>query len=319
MFKCCLFWLGNSRLFSLPMTIMSWIIVFLYSLKFEGNVFNGILALIGISMAHLATNLFDDYVDYKTLSKDKSFMKNTVKTKCAYIKEGKATLNQLLRVVIIYCSIAFVIGVYLTFKCGWGVALLALIGGLITLTYAKLSSNGFSEIAVGIAFGPLLFEGVYYVMCGSFSLEVLILSVAVVVFTIGLLYTHNLLDYDGDVLSGKKTLSIRLGSKSIAAAGLLVLYFLGYFMCLILAFLTKHFFYLIPLITVPLVLLLYQSVRSYFEDKNTVPRIRWWNYPLEGWDKIKQENTESFYIRLYLARNIMVYFSVLMIIAVLFR
>lgn len=318
MFKRCLFWLNNSRLFSLPMTLMSWIIVFLYALKFNGNVFNGILALVGISMAHLATNLFDDYIDYKTLSKDESFMQNTVKTKCAYIKEGKATLNQLLRVVIIYCSIACLIGLYLTFKCGWGVALLAFIGGIITLTYAKLSSNGLSELAVGVAFGPLLFEGVYYVMCGSFSLKVLILSIAVVVFTIGLLYIHNLLDYDGDVLSGKKTLCIRMGSLNRALAGVVILYSSGYLMCIFLAILTKQVLYCLPMLTIPLVVALYKSIKFYFKNKNEVPQIHWWNYPLEGWEKIKNENTESFYLRLYLARNIMVYFSLLMIIAVSF-
>ena len=74
-----LFWLNNARLFSLPMTLMSWIIIFTYSLKEGGNVINGILALIGIAFAHLATNLFDYYIYYKTLSTNKDFMENTVK------------------------------------------------------------------------------------------------------------------------------------------------------------------------------------------------------------------------------------------------
>lgn len=316
MFKRCLFWLGNSRLFSLPMTFMSWLIVFLYSMKCNGNILNGVLALIGISFAHLATNLFDDYIDYKTLSKDETFMKNTVKSKCAYIKSGDATLNELLLVVIIYCSVASVIGIYLTFVCGWGVALLAIIGGVITLTYAKLSTNGFSEFAVGTAFGPLLFEGVYYVMCGKFSFEVLILSLAVVVFTVGLLYVHTLLDYDGDVISGKKTLCIRLGNKNFAIFGILILYSFGYLMCVLLACITKHLIYCLPILTAPLAVVLYKSVLKFFKDKRKIPSMKWWNYPLENWENIRKENTESFYLRLYLARNIMVYFSVLMIIAV---
>ena len=64
MIKRILFWLNNSRLFSLPMTVMSWLVIFLYSVKSGGNIINGLAALIGISFAHLATNLFDDYTSY---------------------------------------------------------------------------------------------------------------------------------------------------------------------------------------------------------------------------------------------------------------
>ena len=176
--KIC-FWLKNSRIFSLPMTLLSWLVIFVYSLKFNGNVINGLAALVGIACAHLATNLFDDYMDYKKLSD------NSQKCKCAYIKEGYATLDDVLRVVIIYCGIAFLTGVFLTYRAGFPVIALAFVGGMLTLLYAKLSQVGLSEVAVGLAFGPLLFEGVFYVMTKSFSIEVLFLSLAVVMFTVG--------------------------------------------------------------------------------------------------------------------------------------
>ena len=80
------FWLKNSRIFSLPMAILSWLVIFVYTLKNGGNILNGVIALIGISFAQLATNLFDDYMDYKNLPP------NSQQAKCAYIKEGKATL-----------------------------------------------------------------------------------------------------------------------------------------------------------------------------------------------------------------------------------
>ena len=313
-----IFWLGNSRLFSLPMTVMSWVVVFIYSLKHDGNIFNGILALIGIAFAHLATNLFDDYVDYRTLSKNKAFMENTVKTKCAYIKNGQATLAELLKVIVIYCSIASLIGLILTLRCGAEVIFLALIGGLITLSYAKLSSHGFSELAVGTAFGPLLFEGVYFVMCKEFSLKVFVLSIAVVVFTIGLLYVHTLLDYDADIPAGKKTLCIRLGSKDNAVKGLYFLYGLGYLMCVILA-IFESYIYILPILTLPFAILLGKSVSEYYINTTSTVKIHWWNYPLEGWDKIKAEGTENFYLRLYMARNLMVWFTSLVIFAVIMK
>jgi len=315
--KRILFWLGNSRLFSLPMTFMSWLVIFLYSLKFDGNILNGILALIGISFAHLATNLFDDYVDYKSLSKDEAFINNSSKSKCNYLTTGEATLEELLKAVIIYCSIAFIIGVYLTIVCGWGVIALALIGGIIVLTYSKLSSNGFSEIAVGTAFGPLLFEGVFYVMCQKFSLTVFIMSVSIVVFTVGLVYMNNILDYDSDIQSGKTSLCIRLGNKHRAALGILIIYIIGYISNIVLAVHLKQIIYLLPLLTCPLAYKIYQSVKEYYADKKFVPEIKWWNYPLDNWDKIRKNGCENFYLRLYLARNIMMWVSSLTIVAII--
>ena len=290
MIKTILFWLENSRIFSLPMTLLSWLIVFVYSLKSGGDILNGIIALIGISFAHLATNLFDDYVDYKKLTD------NSQRCKCAYIKDGKASLNDVLKVVIIYCVIACIAGLFLLLRCGLPVLWLALTGGIITLIYAKLSQRGLSEVAVGTAFGPLLFEGVYFVMTGYFSLIVFIMSLAVVMFTVGLLYVHTLLDFEGDMASHKKTLVCRIGSKSKALKGVFIVYGLGYLFTGILAFMLKNYFILITFALVPLVFDIYNSLKSF----------------------VCGDETKEFYFRLLKARNLMVYYSLLITLFLLF-
>jgi 1,4-dihydroxy-2-naphthoate octaprenyltransferase len=250
------------------------------------------------------------------LSCDEAFINNDKKSKCNYIKNGEATLNELLLVVCIYCLIAFVIGVYLTLTCGWGVALLAIIGGGIVLTYAKLSSSGLSELAVGTAFGPLLFEGVYYVMCQKFSLTVLLISLCIVSFTVGLVYMNNLLDYDSDVASGKKSLAIRLGGKDRATLGLLVIYLVGYIFAIILALYSKNLMFLMPVITCPLAFAVYKSINEYYQNNTKVPKIRWWNYPIGNLEELIQNGTANFYVRLYLARNIMIWVSLFMLTAI---
>ena len=290
MIKKILFWLENSRLFSLPMTLLSWFVIFVYSLKLGGNVLNGLVALIGISCAHLATNLFDDYVDYKKLTD------NSQKCKCAYIKEGKATLKDVLVVVIIYCVIACFTGLFLLLRCGFPVVILGLIGGIITLVYAKLSQNGLSELAVGTAFGPLLFEGVYFVMTGKFSLVVLVLSLAVVMFTIGLLYVHTLLDFEGDMYAHKKTLVCRIGDKNVALKGVYIVYGLGYLFTLLLAFLLKNYFILLTFLLIPFVFDMYNSLKTFTCG----------------------DDVKEFYFRLLKARNLMVYYSLLITLFLLF-
>ena len=257
MIKKICFWLKNSRLFSLPMTLLSWLVVFVYSLKFGGNVLNGLIALVGISFAHLATNLFDDYVDYKNLPE------NSQKCKCAYIKDGSATIQDVLRVVLIYLMIATGMGLILFVRCGFPVVVLALIGGLITLLYAQLSRKGFSELSVGTTFGPLLFEGVYFVMTGNFSKIVFVMSIAVVMFTIGLMYVHTVLDFEGDLNSHKMTLVCRLGSKKNAINGVLVLYGIAYLATILLAFMLKNYYILLTFLLIPLVFKLYNSLKTY--------------------------------------------------------
>lgn len=275
------FWLKNSRLFSLPMTVLSWLVIFIYSLP--GDILNGVLALFGIAFAHLATNLFDDYIDYKDLTD------NCQQVKCAYIKEGKATINDVLRVVIIYLTLASIIGGILFLRCGFPVIILAIIGGTIALSYAQLSKRGLSEIAVGTAFGPLLFEGVYFVMRGEFSLKVFILSLAVVMFTIGLMYVHTVLDFEGDIKEGKKTLVCRLGKKSLAINGVFVVYGLGYLFTAIAALMIKNYSLFLTFLLIPLIINLHKSLKT-FECGGEVG---------------------EFYFRLLKARNLMVYYSLI--------
>lgn len=317
MIKRMFFWLENSRIFSLPMTLMSWLVIFVYALKHNGDVLNGVIALIGIAFAHLATNLFDDYVDYKLLCKDEKFLNSAQKCKCEYIKNGQATLNDLLCVVIFYCSIAVLTGIFLTFRAGMPVIGLAFIGGLITLLYAKLSTVGLSEIAVGTAFGPLLFEGVYFVMTKTFSTDVFILSLAVVMFTIGLLYVHTLLDFDGDMTSHKKTLCCRIGDKYKALKLLSFIYLTGYFMIGLLAIKTNNYYLCLTYITMPLAWMLHGYMKSYNDDKTTVPKVKWYNFPLDNWKCIKSQPTAPFYFRLFQARNIMVYFCLILVVVML--
>ena len=284
------FWLKNSRLFSLPMTILSWFVIFTYCIKSHGDILNGVLALIGIACGQLATNLFDDYIDYQKIKAE-----NAQVCKCAYIREVKATINDVLKVVGIYSAIALLAGFIILLRTGLPVIWLALIGGIIVLAYPKLSQLGFSEVAVAIAFGPLLFEGVHYVMLKEFSFDILFLALAVVMFTVGLMYVHTVLDYEGDKVSHKRTLVCRLGTKERAINGVWVVYGLGYLFTVILALIWHNYFLFVTFALLPLIFNMWNSLKS---------------YTCGGEEK-------EFYFRLLKARNLMVYYSVLVILCLM--
>lgn len=313
------FWLENSRFFTVPMSFFSWLVVFTYAFFHGGNVFNGILALIGICCGQLATNLFDDYIDYKVLTKKGTLHKQT-KSKCKYILEGKATLDDVFNVVCIYCSIAIIIGFYLFLNTGFPVIIYAILGGIFVLTYAKWSSSGLGEVAVGIVFGPILFNGVYWVMTKMFSVDVLILSIIHVMFTIGLLYTNALLDFDGDKASQKPTLCQKFGNKDKALIGFGIIYGVGYGLLIYNVF-SGFFsaFYIIALLTAPLAVELINSLSLFNKDKNSIPHKRFWDKPFENWDKIKNTDIASFRFRMYQARNLQMYFSIFLSLAIILQ
>lgn len=307
-FKKTIFWLNCARVYSLPITVLNWVVIFLYSLKVGGNAILGIAALIGMSLVHMATNLADDYFDYKILIKNEEFLKSAQNCKCLYLKNNQATVEELKYAILIFLGIAGIIGVVLFFLSGYYVALLTLAGLGIALGYQKFSITGIGELAIFIAYGPLLYEGTYYVMKGKFSFDVLILSIACVFITITVLYAHMLMDYDGDENSHKTTLCRKFKNKSSALGLLPVFYGLGFLSITAFAFITRNYMYFSTFLTIPLIIDLYKSLEKFNQDKKHLPIIKFWHYPLDNWKNIQNTQDAPFYFRFFYVRNILIWF-----------
>lgn len=283
-------WFECARAYSLPITILSWLVIFCWGLKHGGSAVNGLIALVGIACAHLATNLFDDYFDYKILIKDENFLNSAQKCKCRLITDGTVTHKHYLFEAVVLSGAACLAGAALFVLAGPAVVGLALIGAVIVLGYSKFSRIGCGEIAVAIAYGPLMYEGVYYCMTKTFSLDVLILSLAVVCPAIGVVYTHMLLDYDGDEVSHKTTLCRIIGSKEGALKGLAVIYAAGYLLLGVFALKVHNYMLFAAYLTLPLLVSLYKDLKR---------------------------DSADFYSRFCQVRNLFVYFSLILSMAVL--
>jgi 1,4-dihydroxy-2-naphthoate octaprenyltransferase len=318
MIKKIIFWLNCARLYTLPITILSWAVIFVYGITHFGNILSGILALVGISLVHLSTNLIDDYFDYKVLVKNEECKKKTKGFKCAYLKDGLATVNDLRNVIFLFLGLAILIGGYFFFTVGAWVAMLAIIGLLIALSYPKLSQNGLGDIAVIIAYGPLFFEGVFYVMCGHFSMEVLCLSFGCGFLVNTILYTHMIMDYDADESSHKITLCRLLGSKEKALRFLAIFYLGGYAFVGYLGVITSNYLYFLPVLTLPMAVDLYNNLKIYNNDKTHLPNLQFWHYPLDKWEVIKTTDDAPFYFRFIYSRNIVMLFMLLTCFAIVF-
>lgn len=313
MFQKFIFWLSCARVYSLPITILNWLVIFVYSIKHGGNIILGLVSLIGISFVHMATNLLDDYFDYK----DENYMATSQNCKCSYLKNNQATVKELKYAIIIFLLISAFIGVFLFFASGYYVALLAIIALIIAITYQKFSINGLGEVAIFIAYGPLMYEGVYYVMTGKFSWLVCLLSFACAFITNTVLYVHMLMDFDGDLSANKKTLCVYLKTKEKALNALAIFYLLAFILMMLLAFISKNYLYCLTLLVIPQIYDLYISMKKYNKDKTNMPKIYPWHYPLENWEKIKDTPDAPFYFRFFYSRNILTLFMLLVCLSII--
>ncbi len=315
--------LEYARIFSLPMTILSWLVIFTYSIINFGNILYGIIAFIGICFVHLATNLVDDFFDYKYLIKmvnfDKEeYLKNSQKTKCRYLISKKMTEGQIINVIILYLSIALFIGGFLFFKCGIGVLYYMLAGGAIALLYPFFSRICMSEIMVALAYGPILYGGMYYVMIGTTSADVFLLAIPSTIMTVVLLYIHTVMDYEYDLNEGKKTLANRFNSELdslVVLKFLLIFAYLSVVLLCIMDIVDWQVF--LTFLTIPLAVDLYKSLAVYSINHEEEPKRKWYHFPMENLAKLKERGESSFMFRMYQSRNLMIYFSIFFVIGII--
>jgi 1,4-dihydroxy-2-naphthoate octaprenyltransferase len=104
---------------------------------------------------------------------------------------------------------------------------LGLLGTALAFFYhappLRLSYRGGGELAVAIAYGPLIAEGTYLVQHGHASPPLLWLSVALGLLIAAFLWINEFPDCAADAAAGKRTLVVRLGRRRAARAyGVLV-------------------------------------------------------------------------------------------------
>ena len=232
---------------------------------------------------------------------------------------AKLQIGTLLLLSMLYFLIAFLTGVFLFYKCGIGVCYFALIGGLIGILYPFISRICLSEVAVALAYGPVLFGGVYYVMTGQYSLNVFILSLPTMFMTVVLLYIHTIMDYKYDVEEGKLTLANRFSTPTNSLLILKYLLTLAYISLLLLPiFDILDWQIFIVFLTIPLGKNLYKSMQDFLLNPNDIPIKKWYHFPIENIEKFKKQGEFSFMFRMLQTRNLMIYFSLFLILSIIF-
>lgn len=180
----------------------------------------GLLATLGVMLLHLAANVFNDYFDH-TSGTDQANTKYFTQYSggSRSIEMRLISLSGTRTVAIALMLSALAIGIYLTAMVGLGVLYIGLAGLACGYFYTApplrlVARRGLGEIIIGLAFGPLITLGMYYVLTGVYSLEAFLIGIPAGLLTTNILVINQVPDAEGDAVTGKNHLIVTYGVKS---------------------------------------------------------------------------------------------------------
>lgn len=307
------------RAYSFPISFTSWFVAFLYSALNGGNLKYGVIALFGIIFLHAATNLFDDIVDFiiatdkikKGITKDYDFQN----AKCAYLRSGQHKLWQYFLLLSVLILIPLFSAIYFCRIYDFKLLYIIFSSLILCVLYPVLGCLGLGEVLVSVIFSPLLFGGVNFVMTGSFSFELFLISISTGLLAVAVLHNHMLLDFNCDEAARKITLcrlcvtkerALRLSALIITFAYVNIILFVIMF--------KSHFLYLLVLFTLPSAFTLYNVMKIHitFPDKEIKYNIFMGNVGEIA--KVPDEQ-KNFLLKFLIARNLMNSFTLFLCIA----
>ena len=169
-------------------------------------------ALVGALLIQIATNLANDYYDFRKGS-DTGERLGPVRVTQA----GILPPDTVFRGMVLTLVLAFLVGVYLVWVAGWPVAVIGLVSMLMGVCYTggpyPLSYNGLGDVFVFVFFGLVATATTYYVQAGFWSPGAILAGAGLGAMSTAMLVVNNLRDHDTDGAAGKRTLAVRFGDR----------------------------------------------------------------------------------------------------------
>ena len=181
-----------------------------------------LLSLVGGTLIQVATNMFNDYFDFKSGNDLKVKHQNPFAGGGRILTAGLVSQRDHLIVSSTSLLVGCLIGIYFLFTLNvpylfW----IGLIGVISSYFYVgppfRLAYRGVGEFIVGLNFGPIMTLGTYYVQTQIVDIRPVLASIPVGLLIAAVLWINEFPDMEADGAVGKKTLVLRLGySRSIA-------------------------------------------------------------------------------------------------------
>ena len=250
--------------------------------KGQFNLLLFILTLLGACFLHIACNVANDYFDFK--SGNDALNKNALipfSGGSRMVLDGFVKPKEALAVSMFFAFLGAVIGLYLNAVSEGNVILfIGLAAFFFVFSYngvpLQLVNLGGGEVAIFLAWGPLMVLGAYYVQAESVSsIWALVIALPSGILTTLVLLINEFADKEADVLTGRKTWVILFGFKKS------LLIYLGLALSCHLLVLIGVFFggwpvwSLLAIVTLPLPLIAYRiGVRNIGDWPKFLPAIK---------------------------------------------
>jgi 1,4-dihydroxy-2-naphthoate octaprenyltransferase len=249
-------WIAGAR----PKTLPAAIAPVLVGTAFAGyntTVLHTLLALIVALALQVGVNYANDYSDG---------IKGTDAHRIGPMRlvgSGAATAKDVKKAAFISFAIAAIAGLILASRTSWLLIILGAICILAAWTYTggpkPYGYQALGEVSVFIFFGVVATVGTYYVQTESISREVLLASFAMGALACAILVLNNLRDLENDKNADKKTLAVVMGDQGTRDLYKWLMFF-ALAMSVALTFFS--FFYLLALLSLPLVSKSVRAVNS---------------------------------------------------------
>jgi 1,4-dihydroxy-2-naphthoate octaprenyltransferase len=229
-------WIVVTRAAVLPMTLFAGLVAALLAVGKPGLDWRWlVLAVAGITLAHIANNLMNDLYDTQTGTDSASYPRA--------LYAPHPVLSGLVSRRTLFVAIAAVnladlaILIVLTWARGWPVVAFALLGFVLSVAYTappiRLKKRGLGEPDVLVVWGPLMVCGTYYSAVGTVGWDVLLASLPYGLLCTTVLMGKHIDKIPYDEPLGIRTLPVIFGEARARAATLAMM--VGFYLLVVAA------------------------------------------------------------------------------------
>ena len=220
-----------------------------YEIKF--SILKFILFLLACLLIQAATNLFNEYYDYKH-GLDKIDSEGI----SGSIVKGNLSPREVMVGALVLYALAFVLGLILTFITSFYVLLVGLVCMLAGYFYTggkyPIAYSPFGEVVSGFFMGTIIISLSFYFQTGYVNTDIIVVSLPLFIMIGAILLANNIRDLDNDKESGRRTYAILVGRNN--AIKTMAISFIVVYLLNVLFIVTKYasWWNLLVFVTIPL-------------------------------------------------------------------
>lgn len=189
-----------------------------------------LLALAGAMLAHASVNILNDYSDYMS-GLDDMTPKTPFSGGSGLLPKKMISPQAALYYGIVTLSLTVIIGMFLVYTRGWQLLLVGIPGVLMIVLYTDYITRSplLCLLVPGLAFGPCVVMGTYFVLQGHYDFTALAVSLIPFFFVSDLLLLNQFPDIEADRTVGRRHLLTLLAPRKNAYiyAGLIAGAYIG--------------------------------------------------------------------------------------------